>query len=467
MFLKDFLMISDLKTIILLFILAICFYIIYRVTKKKASFGKRVTIAMIIGIVLGLGIQFVCGFPDQPDKITYIKEATTWYGLFGNGFISLIRMLVIPLVMISIIQVIITMAEGVKIGSLIRKTIAVTMITVSISAIVGLAFGVIFGVGKGMNVDQGTAKIKEVSSVVQTLSNLIPANPVQSMVDLNIIGLVVFSMFIGLGAKRMHKRYPEIIQPFYDLTIAFHKIIISMAITIIKLMPYAVIPLLANTIALRGLASIRNVGLFIVVLYLAAAVMFILQILQLILFGVNPVMYLKKGLQVMVMAFTSRSSVGTLPVTIKCLSDDLGVNHGTASFVASFGSTAGMQGCAGVFPSLLIIFVCNMNGTEITIPFLLMSTLVIALGSLGIAGIPGTATMAASVSLSGTGMSSSFPLVSPILAIDPLIDMGRTLINVTGAMVNSITVDKLMGTFDYDAYLASPKEKKETVGEDL
>lgn len=463
MFLEEFLMISNINTVLLLGVLAVCFYIVYIMTKNKVKFVNRILVAMGLGLVLGVGIQVFSGFPEDPASVAHILETTTWYGLFGNGFISLIRMLVIPLVMISIVHVIINMEEGIAVGKLIRNTVLVTMTMVAISAIVGLVLGMLFGIGSGMSVDMATAEIKEVSSVVETLSKLIPANPVQAMVDLNIIGLVIFSLYFGLGAKRMHKRYADVVQPFYDLTNALHKIIISIAMSIIKLMPYAVIPLLANTIALRGISSILDVGMFIIVLYLSVAIMFIIQLVQLMVFGVNPKMYLKKGLHVMVMAFTSKSSVGTLPVTIDALTKDMGVNNGTASFVASFGTTAGMQGCAGVFPALLVVFVSNMTGSPIDITFLLMSVIVISLGSLGIAGIPGTATMAASVTLSGTGMGAYFPMISPILAIDPLVDMGRTLLNVTGAMVNSITVDKMMGTFNYDKYLEEKNHEEDGV----
>ena len=217
-------------------------------------------------------------------------------------------------------------------------------------------------------------------------------------------------------------------------------------------MPYAVIALLANTIAQRGLASILEVGIFIVALYVAVAIMFVIQLIALAIFGVNPVIYMKKALPVMILAFTSRSSVGALPLTIETLTDKLGVNDGTASFVAGFGTTAGMQGCAGVFPALLLIFVANVNGMPIDITFIAMSVIVVALGSLGIAGIPGTATMAASVALSGVGLASSFPVVSPILAIDPIVDMGRTLINVTGSMVNAIIVDRTLGQMDMEHF---------------
>ena len=137
---------------------------------------------------------------------------------------------------------------------------------------------------------------------------------------------------------------------------------------------------------------------------------------------------------------------------IDVVTKKLGVDQGTASFVAGFGTTAGMQGCAGVFPALLIIYVCNITGTPIDITMIVMTIFVVTIGSLGIAGIPGTATMAASVGLSGVGMGAQFSNVSPILAIDPIIDMARTMLNVTGSLTNALVVDKMMGSLDMKAY---------------
>ena len=424
----------------------------HRLQKKKVNFSKRMVIGTVLGLVLGLVIQFISGFSNDPMQITFVAETTKWYGLIGNGFIDLIRMLVIPLVMVSIIHVIINMKEGANIGKLTKNAMIVTMTMVIIAVLVGLGVGMAFGVGKGMAVVGGSAEIKEVTNVVDTLRGLLPANPVKAMVDVNIIALVIMAVFFGMGAKRMSKKYFDVVKPFFDLINALQKIIMSVAMTIIKYMPYAVIALLANTIAQRGLASILEVGIFIVALYVAVAIMFVIQLIALAIFGVNPVIYMKKALPVMILAFTSRSSVGALPLTIETLTDKLGVNDGTASFVAGFGTTAGMQGCAGVFPALLLIFVANVNGMPIDITFIAMSVIVVALGSLGIAGIPGTATMAASVALSGVGLASSFPVVSPILAIDPIVDMGRTLINVTGSMVNAIIVDRTLGQMDMEHF---------------
>lgn len=451
-FFKEFLMLSDIRTLLCLGLLVALFIVMNRIQKRKVSFSKRMIIGTVFGLVLGLVIQAISGFVNQPMEITFVAETTKWYGLFGNGFIDLIRMLVVPLVMVSIIHVIINMQKDANIGKLTKNTIVVTMIMVVIAVVVGLFVGVLFRVGTGMAASADAVEMKEIKTVVDTLRGLLPANPAQAMVDVNIIALVIVAVFFGLGAKRMSKKYFDVVKPFFDLINALHKIIMSIAMTIIKYMPYAVIALLANTIAQKGIESILEVGIFIAALYVAVAIMFVIQLIALVIFGVNPGIYLKKGISVMILAFTSRSSVGSLPLTIETLTEKMGVNDGTANFVAGFGTTAGMQGCAGVFPALLLVFVANVNGMPIDITFIAMSIIVVTLGSLGIAGIPGTATMAASVALSGVGLASSFPVVSPILAIDPIIDMGRTLLNVTGSMVNAIVVDRTLGQMDMERF---------------
>ena len=451
-FFTDFLLLSQGKTFLCIAVLIGLFIIMYQLQKRKVTFSTRMIVGTLLGLGLGFFVQILSGFSNTPLDIAFVKETTNWYGLIGNGFIDLIRMLVVPLVMVSITHVIINMKEDANIAKLTRNTIIVTMVMVVIAVIVGLAVGMLFKVGSGMRIVAGDAEIKEVKTVVETLRGLLPANPFKAMADVNIIALVIVAVFLGTSAKRMSKKYFDVVKPFYDLVNALQKIIMSIAMTIIKYMPYAVITLLANTIAQRGIASIVDVGIFIIALYVAVIIMFIIQLIAISLFGINPLIYLKKGIPVMVLAFTSRSSVGTLPMTIETLTDKMGVNDGTASFVAGFGSTAGMQGCAGLFPALLLVFVANVQGIPIDITYIAMTIVVVAIGSLGIAGIPGTATMAASVSLSGVGLAASFPLVSPILAIDPIIDMGRTLVNVTGAMTNAMIVDKTLHQMDMEKY---------------
>ena len=238
-FFTDFLMLSDLRTLLCIVLLVGLFAVMHRLQKKKVNFSKRMIIGTILGLVLGLIIQFISGFSNDPMQITFVAETTKWYGLIGNGFIDLIRMLVIPLVMVAIIHVIINMKEGANIGKLTKNAMIVTMTMVIIAVLVGLGVGMAFGVGKGMAVVGGSAEIKEVTNVVDTLRGLLPANPVKAMVDVNIIALVIMAVFFGMGAKRMSKKYFDIVKPFFDLINALQKIIMSVAMTIIKYMPYA------------------------------------------------------------------------------------------------------------------------------------------------------------------------------------------------------------------------------------
>ena len=200
-FLTDFLMISDIRTIIFLVVLAAMFFLIHILYhKKNMDFAVVVLIGTGLGLVLGLVMQLVAGFPDDPTEVTFIAETTTWYAMFGNGFINLIRMIVVPLVMISILQVVINMQQGKTMGSLVKKTIAVTMGMVAIASITGIVIGLLFGVGEGATaVADGTAEAKEITPVATTIRNLIPDNIVSASVDSNIIGLVIFSAFLGLA----------------------------------------------------------------------------------------------------------------------------------------------------------------------------------------------------------------------------------------------------------------------------
>lgn len=461
-FFTTFLKISDFRTVAFLLVLAGLFFvmhILYR--KKKMSFSKVVLIGTGIGLVLGLVIQAVAGFPEDPLQVTWIQEVSNWYQLFGSGFLHLIRMIVVPLVLASICQVIINLQQGNTMGKMVKYTVAITLAMVALAAIVGIAVGLVLQVGVGANVVTDTsAEAKEISSVATTLLNLIPDNIISSMVDGNILGVVIFAAIFGTAVWWINQEDKELAKPLYSGIRGFHKAMVNMADLILDYMPWAVICMLANTIANRGLSSIVDVGKFIIAIYVAVAIQFCIHLIILAFCGCNPICYLKKAGSTMLFAFTSRSSVGCLSSTIGTLTDKMGVNNSTATFVSSFGTTAGMQGCAGVFPALLIVYVCHLTGTPFDFTMAVMTVIVVSIGSLGIAGIPGTATMAASVSLSGMGMGSQFPMISPILAIDPIIDMPRTMLNVCGSMVNAVIIDKKLGTFDSKKYHDMREESK-------
>ncbi len=363
-FLSEFMMISNINTVLFIVLLIGLFFVINKI-KKSLNFTKLMLVSMGMGTILGFIIQYIAKFPKDPTQISWLKEVTTWYGLVGYGFMDLLKMLVIPLVLTSIIRVIMNMNKDENLGKLTSRTILMLLGTTAIAASIGLIVGNLFKLGIGTKVVTSTTEIREISSVVDTLRGLLPSNIVASMANANIVAVVIFAAFIGNAIKRLNKKYSELIRPFVDLIEAFYKIIVSVSITIIKMMPYAVIALMANTIAQNGIESIFEVLNFIIALYVSVIIMFVVHLIIVTFNGVNPITY--------------------------------------------------------------------------------MALIVITISSLGIAGLPGTATMAVSVVLSGLGLGSYFQLAGGILAIDPILDMGRTMLNVNGTMTSAITVANSLG----------------------
>ena len=438
-FLSEFLLITNIHSVLMIFLLIGVFLIISKMS-KKLKFNKLMITSIFIGLILGIFIQAVVKFPSDPTSITWINEITAWYGLFGNGFMDLLKMIVVPLVLVSIIRVIMNMKDD-NLGKLTFRSMTMFFVTTAIAAIIAIVVANLFKLGTNLEVVNSSNEVREIVSLPSTIRGLLPSNPVQAMAEGNTVAVVIFAVFLGLAIRRLRRKYMDIIKPFIDLVEAFYKIIVSVAITVIKMMPYAVVPLMASTIASRGVKSLLDVTDFILALYISVVIMFLVHLIIIAASGMNPITYIKNSSKALILAFTSRSSLGTLPVTMEVLTDNLNVDLGTASFVTSLGSNMGMNGCAGIYPALVSVMIANMAGVQMNFTFYVMLIIVITISSLGIAGIPGTATMAVSVVISGMGMASYFPLAGAIIAIDPILDMGRTMLNVNGAMTAAVAVD--------------------------
>ena len=438
-FLSEFLLITNIHTVLMIFLLIGVFLIISKMS-KKLKFNKLMITSIFIGLILGIFIQAVVKFPSDPTSITWINEITAWYGLFGNGFMDLLKMIVVPLVLVSIIRVIMNMKDD-NLGKLTFRSMTMFFVTTAIAAIIAIVVANLFKLGTNLEVVNSSNEVREIVSLPSTIRGLLPSNPVQAMAEGNTVAVVIFAVFLGLAIRRLRRKYMDIIKPFIDLVEAFYKIIVSVTITVIKMMPYAVVPLMASTIASRGVKSLLDVTDFILALYISVVIMFLVHLIIIAASGMNPITYIKNSSKALILAFTSRSSLGTLPVTMEVLTDNLNVDLGTASFVTSLGSNMGMNGCAGIYPALVSVMIANMAGVQMNFTFYVMLIIVITISSLGIAGIPGTATMAVSVVISGMGMASYFPLAGAIIAIDPILDMGRTMLNVNGAMTAAVAVD--------------------------
>ena len=439
-FLSQFLMITNIHSVLMVIALIGLFFIINKIS-KKFKFTKLMIISIFMGLGLGIVIQAVAKFPSDPSQVTWINEVSTWYSLFGNGFMDLLKMIVMPLVLVSIIRVIMNMKED-DLGKLTFKSMRMFFATTATAAIIAVIVGNLFDLGSSIQAVSASEELREITSLPDTIRGLLPSNPIKAMADGNTVAVVIFAAFIGLAIRRLSKKYLDIIKPFMDFVEAFYKIIVSVAITVIKLMPYAVVPLMASTIASRGVKSLLDVVDFILALYISVGLMFVVHLVIITLSGMNPITYIKNASKALILAFTSRSSLGTLPVTVEALTENMNVESGTASFVTSLGSNMGMNGCAGIYPALVSVMLANMAGVEMNFTFYVMLIIVITISSLGIAGIPGTATMSVSVVISGMGMGAYFPMAGAIIAIDPILDMGRTMLNVNGAMTAAVAVDK-------------------------
>lgn len=440
-FLTDFLQLSDYRTWLFIGVMVVLMAGIRQMEKKKIKFSTRMIAGTAIGLVLGGMIQLTAGVPKDPSGVAWLKEVSSWYGLIGNGYMDLLKMLVIPLVFLSIVRVIMNM-QGENLGKMTAKTIGMLIGTTLIAAVIGMTGGILFRLGDGLQVEAEAATIREMTSLVDTFRGLLPSNVVNAMAEGNVVAVVIFATFIGVAIRRLTKKYSDVIEPFVKWVEAFYKIILSVAMTVIKFMPYAVIAMLSNTITSRGIGVLASVGKFIVVLYAGILVMFLVHLLIAVINGVSPVKYIKYGMEPLLLAFTSRSSLGTLPVLIETLDKKFGIDEGIASFVGSLGSNMGMNGCAGLYAALVAVTLGQIVGVDMNVSFYFMLITIITISSFGIAGLPGTATIAISVVTSGMGMGEYFPLIGAIIAIDPILDMGRTFLNVSGTMVSAITVGK-------------------------
>ena len=440
-FFTKFLQLSDFRTLAFIVALIALFKVINVLQKKKVSFSTRMITGTVLGLILGVIVQVVANFPDSPNDITWINQLSGWYSFVGGGFIDLLKMLVVPLIFLSIIRVIMNM-QGDNLGKLTTRTIGALIGLTAIAAIIGIALATLFNLGQGFDAANNTAEIREAVSLTETIRGLLPSNIVSSMAEGNIVGVVIFSAFVGTSIRRLSKKHAETIEPFVKWVEASYKIIISVTMTIIKFMPYAVVALLANTIISNGIGVLASVGKFIACLYLAVLIMLVVHMIVAMLNGVSPISYIKNASEPLILAFTSRSSLGTLPVTIETLEKKFYVNNGVATFVSSLGSNMGLNGCAGIYPALTAVMLAQITKTPIDISFCMMLLVIIAISSFGIAGLPGTATIAISVVISGMGMEAYFPLLGAVIAVDPILDMGRTMLNVSGTITSSIAVDR-------------------------
>lgn len=413
-------------------------FVLFRRTQKL---GLTVFVGLLLGLASGAFLQI---FYDK----AVIDRTLDWVNLIGSGYVRLLQMIVMPLVFISILSAITRLEQAKALGKISFSVLGVLLFTTAIAAAIGIAMVYLFdlsaeGLVAGERELAAQARVEgrvgQVSHLTlpAMLLSFIPKNPFAELTGANptsIISTVIFSAFLGVAALSLAKENPALGERITQGVETLNQLVMRLVRFVIRLTPYGILALMLKMGATSQWQDIVNLGNFIVASYAAIALMFVVHGVLLFLVKINPLAYYQKVMPTLSFAFSSRSSAATLPLNIETQTNKLKNHHTIANFSATFGATIGQNGCAGIYPAMLAVMVAPTVGIDpFSTTYLLSLILVVTLSSFGIAGVGGGATFAAIVVLSTLDLPLA--LVGLLISVEPLIDMGRTALNVNGAMV--------------------------------
>ncbi|PTK31228.1 L-cystine transporter [Staphylococcus hominis] len=440
--------------IMLIFIIGL-----FIMAKKHVSFPKRVFTALGLGIVYGIILHLIYGVNSK-----VLETTTDWFSIVGDGYVTLLQMIVMPLIFISIVSAFSKIQIGDKFAKIGSYIFMFLIGTVAIAAVVGIFYAIVFGLDAS-SIDLGSAEHargNEISSEAKQLTantlpqqilELLPSNPFLDFTGqrtTSTIAVVIFAIFVGFAYLRVARKQPDngnLLKRGID---AVYALIMSIVTFVLRLTPYGIIAIMASTIATSDFSAIWTLGKFMIASYAALLTMYVIHLIILALMGINPIRYVKKTLEVLIFAFTSRSSAGALPLNVQTQTQRLGVPEGIANFSASFGLSIGQNGCAGIYPAMLAIMVAPVAHVDIDIPFILTLIGVVVISSFGVAGVGGGATFASILVLSTLNLPVA--LAGVLISIEPIIDMGRTALNVNDSMLAGTGTARLTGNLDKEKF---------------
>ncbi|HDC9780861.1 TPA: L-cystine transporter [Staphylococcus aureus] len=446
-------------TLINIIVLVIFIVILHMMARKHISFAKRVFTALGIGIVFGVLLHLVYGTHSN-----VITSTSDWFNIVGQGYVALLQMIVMPLIFISIVAAFTKIQIGekfAKIGSLIFIFL---IGTVTIAAIVGVVYALMFGLDASTinlgNAEQARgseiakqAKDLTAHTLPQQILELLPKNPFLDFTGqraTSTIAVVIFASFIGFAYLRVARKQPDHGELLKRAIDAIYSLVMAIVTFVLRLTPYGVLAIMANTLSTSDFGAIWTLGKFLIASYSALITMYIIHLIILSLLGISPIRYIKKTLEVLIFAFTSRSSAGTLPLNVQTQTRRLGVPEGIANFAATFGLSIGQNGCAGIYPAMLAIMVAPVANVEIDLQFIVTLIAVVIISSFGVAGVGGGATFASILVLSTLNLPVA--LAGVLISVEPLIDMGRTALNVNDSMLAGTGTAKLTKHWDKDTF---------------
>ncbi|WP_204946171.1 dicarboxylate/amino acid:cation symporter [Micromonospora luteifusca] len=403
---------------------------------RKIPFSVQILLGLVLGVALG--------FLARTNDVSWL---TTTLHTVGNLFIQLLKLAVPPLVFTAIVVSVVSLRGVANAARLALKTLMWFGITALISVSIGIVLGLVVNPGKGVTLDLGgAAPPKTTGSWTDFLTGIVPTNPVGAFADGKVLQIVFLALVFGAAALLVG----EAAEPFVALNRSLLAIVQKALWWVIRLAPIGTLGLIGNAVASYGWDLLAPLAKFTTAVYIGCAiVLFVLYPLVLIFAGrLNPLRFFAGAWPAIELAFVSRSSVGTMPVTQRSV-ERLGVPREYASFAVPFGATTKMDGCAAIYPALAAIFVAQVFGVHLGIGDYLLIAFVSVVGSAATAGLTG-ATVMLTLTLSTLGL----PLAGAglLLAIDPILDMMRTATNVAGQALVPIVVSAREGTLDRVAY---------------
>lgn len=422
-------------------------------TSEQSKFGltSKILAGMAGGIILGLLLRNL--FPASEFIQEYITEGVLH--VIGTIFIASLKMLVVPLVFVSLVCGTCSLSEPAKLGRLGGKTLAFYLFTTAIALTVAILAAVIVHPGNATLVAENMSfSAKEAPSLASVLINIVPTNPLQAMTEGNMLQIIIFAVIFGFAIAHIGDRGKRVAALFEDL----NEVIMRVVTLVMQLAPYGVFALMAKLALTLGLETFGSVvKYFFLVLAVLLLHAFIVYPTLLKLFsGLSPFTFIRKMRDVQLFAFSTASSNATLPVTIETAEHRLGADNKIASFTLPLGATINMDGTA-IMQGVATVFIAQVFGIELSITDFITVVITATLASIGTAGVPGVGLIMLAMVLNQVGLPVEG--IALIIGVDRLLDMVRTAVNVTGDTVATLVIAKSEGEFNENVF-TDPKAGK-------
>ena len=446
------------EILLTLAVFAALLFFLYRLQTKYVKYAHRVFAGLGLGIVFGAIIQMIFGA-----DASVTQSIVEWLDIVGLGYVRFLQMLVMPLIFVSLVRAFTEMEGENNIGKIGANVLGVLIITVMIAAAVGVGSVLLFNLD-GAEFTEGAAETARIAGLVdrqaqvegmtipQQILSFVPSNIFSDLTGArgsSTIAVVIFSAFVGIAYLGVARKQPEHGDLFRSIIDALHAIVMRLVTLVLRMAPYGILALMTKMVATSSPAVLANMGGFLVASYFAIAVMFGIHALILIAHKVNPLQYFKKSWNVLSFAFTARSSAGALPLNIATQKEALGVDATTSNIAATFGLSIGQNGCAGIYPAMLVAIIAPAVGMDLSDPVVWATIIaVVAVSSFGVAGVGGGATFAALIVFGALDLP--IEIIGLMVSIEPIIDMARTALNVNDSMLAGVITSKRLGNLDED-----------------